>query len=328
MAPHKQILLVFTILCVLLYSCKTESSVRELKLAHGLNTGHPVHLGMVYLAERVKDLSNGQLIIRIYPNQQLGTERQTLELLQLGSVEMTKVSVSVMENFSPDIKVLGLPYLFRDRHHLYRVLDGPIGQALLDGSARYWLKGLTYFDAGARSFYTKTRPIHSPEDLEGLKIRVQESKTAMDMVKAFNASPTPISWGELYSALQQGIVDGAENNPPSFYTSRHYELCKYYTLNEHTAVPDILVISTHAWNRLSEVEKEWMSEAAKDAGQYQRIIWQKSEEESLAAVEKAGVLIIRPDKSLFAQKTLHLFEEYRDDPHIYDMIRSIRKERK
>ncbi|MCB0437094.1 MAG: DctP family TRAP transporter solute-binding subunit, partial [Mangrovimonas sp.] len=166
---------------------------------------------------------------KIYPNQQLGSERENLELLQIGSLDMTKVSVGVMENFAPKMKVFGLPFLFRDKQHAFNVLDGPIGKELLDEGEKYWLKGLCYYDAGSRSFYTKDKPVMTPEDLKGSKIRVMESVTAMDMVRSLGGAPTPISWGELYTSLQQGVVDGAENNPPSFYLSRHYEVCKFYS---------------------------------------------------------------------------------------------------
>ena len=173
--------------------------------------------------------SDGALKLEIYPNQQLGSERQCLELLQIGSLDMTKVSAAVMENFSPNMKVLGLPFLFKNKEHTFNVLDGEVGKELLDGGKKYWLKGLGYYDAGSRSFYTKEAPVEKPENLKGLKIRVMESVTAMNMVNNLGGSPTPISYGELYTALQQGVVDGAENNPPSFVSSNHYEINKYYT---------------------------------------------------------------------------------------------------
>ena len=210
-------------------SCGEINSTKSLKLAHGLDVSHPVHKGMEFMAEQLAEKSSGQLTIEIYPSQQLGTERQALELLQIGSLAMTKVSAAVLENFAPNTKVLSLPYIFRDRNHAYAVQDGQIGKALLTQSEKYWLRGLTYFDAGQRSFYTKERPVNTPKDLEGMKIRVMESVTAMNLVRSLGGAPTPISWGELYTALQQGIVDGAENNPPSFYASRHYEICKYYS---------------------------------------------------------------------------------------------------
>ena len=271
---------------------------------------------------RVK--SNGKMKIQIYPSEQLGTERQCLELLQIGSLNMTKVSAGSLENFSPNIKVFGLPFLFRDRQHSYSVLDGPIGRDLLSGTEKYWLKGLAYYDAGARSFYTKEKKINSPEDLDGLKIRVMESKTAFDMVKALGGSPTPISFGELYTSLQQGVVDGAENNPPSFYLSRHYEVCKYYTLDEHTLLPDVLLMSTHIWDSFSDKERGWLSQAVKESITEQRKLWTKSEKQSLDAVKKAGVEIIIPDKTLFSKKSKKILESYKEDEVLYDFINRIK----
>lgn len=303
--------------------CTDLTGVKTLKLAHGLNTDHPVHKGMERMAELVAQKSGGKLTIDIYPSQQLGTERECLELLQIGSLGMTKVSSSVLENFAPKMKVLGLPYLFHGREHAYRFQDSEMGKQLLLESEKFWLRGLTYFDAGQRSFYTKTRPVNTPDDLKGLKIRVQESPVAMGLVRSLGAAPTPISWGELYTALQQGIVDGAENNPPSFYTSRHYEVCKYYTLNEHTAVPDILLIGTVAWNRLTPQEQQWLQEAANEATVYQRKLWQADELKALEEVQKAGVEIIRPDKSLFMERTKPVLEEYKNDPAMKDLIEKI-----
>ena len=146
------------------------------------------------------------------------------------------------------------------------------------------------------------KPIEKPEDLVGEKIRVMESATAVNMVKALGGSPTPISWGELYTSLQQGVVDGAENNPPSFYLSRHYEVCKYYSLDEHTVLPDVLLIGTYVWNKLNEQEQKWLSASVKESVKYQRVLWAEAEEEALREVQKAGVEIIRPDKSLFSER--------------------------
>ena len=279
---------------------------------------------MVYMDSVLRVKSNGKMKIQIYPSEQLGTERQCLELLQIGSLDMTKVSTGSLENFSPNIKVFGLPFLFRDRQHSYSVLDGPIGRDLLSGTEKYWLKGLAYYDAGARSFYTKEKKINSPEDLDGLKIRVMESKTAFDMVKALGGSPTPISFGELYTSLQQGVVDGAENNPPSFYLSRHYEVCKYYTLDEHTILPDVLLMSTHIWDSFSDKERGWLSQAVKESITEQRKLWAKSEKQSLDAVKEAGVEIIIPDKTLFSKKSKKILESYKEDEVLYDFINRIK----
>ena len=315
------------VLAILLFflvaSCSNDSRVKYIKLGHGLDVTHPVHKGMVFLAERVAEKSGGSLQVEIYPSQQLGTERQCLELLQIGSVGMAKVSGAVLESFAPKAKILSLPYVFRDRDHVSKVLDGEIGKELLIESEQYWLRGLCFYDAGSRSFYTKERPVNTPSDLKGLKIRVQESPTAMKMVRSLGGSPTPISWGELYTALQQGTVDGAENNPPSFYTSRHYEVCKFYSLNEHNAVPDVLIVSTHVWKKLSDQEKKWLQEAADESVPYQRKLWIESEQEALAEVQKAGVEIIKPDKRPFEEKVQGMLEEYKSEPEIYELIKRI-----
>jgi len=317
-------LLILLIFSFLFTSCQESENIKIIRLGHGLSTTHSVHQAMVYMDSVLRVKSNGKMKIQIYPSEQLGTERQCLELLQIGSLDMTKVSAGSLENFSPNIKVFGLPFLFRDRQHSYSVLDGPIGRDLLSGTEKYWLKGLAYYDAGARSFYTKEKKINSPEDLDGLKIRVMESKTAFDMVKALGGSPTPISFGELYTSLQQGVVDGAENNPPSFYLSRHYEVCKYYTLDEHTILPDVLLMSTHIWDSFSDKERGWLSQAVKESITEQRKLWTKSEKQSLDAVKKAGVEIIIPDKTLFSKKSKKILESYKEDEVLYDFINRIK----
>ena len=305
--------------------CAGKEDINTIKLAHGLDVNHSVHLAMVQMGVYLDSLSNGKMQIEIYPNQQLGTQRQSLELLQLGSLDMTKVSVGVLENFAPKMKVLGLPFVFRDREHSFQVLDGPIGQELLDEGEKYWLKGLGYYDAGSRSFYTKERPVKRPEDLKGLKIRVMESITAMEMVRGLGGSPTPISWGELYTSLQQGVVDGAENNPPSFYLSKHYEVCKYYSLDEHTVLPDVILVGTNTWNKLNEQEQKWLKHAVDLSVIYQRRLWAISEKEALDAVTEAGVEIIRPDKKLFAEKLAANLEQYQNDPEFYRLIKEIQE---
>jgi len=322
----RYLIFVLTFLFALvLTDCGQTKKHRTLKLAHGLDVNHSVHKAMVKMGEDLAALSGGKLQLEIYPSQQLGTERECLELLQIGSLDMTKVSAGIMENFAPKMKIFGLPFLFRDREHSFKVLDGPLGKQLLDEGEKYWLKGLGYYDAGSRSFYTKDKPVNTPEDLFGLKIRVMESVTAMDMVRSLGGSPTPISWGELYTSLQQGVVDGAENNPPSFYLSRHYEVCKFYSLDEHTVLPDVLIIGTHSWNKLSEEEHKWLQEAVDNSVLYQRILWAEAEEVALAEVQKAGVKVVRPDKTLFSDKVESIYEQYKNNEEMYNLILEIQK---
>lgn len=319
----KLILVLFLSGFMLLSSCSDISNVRTIKLAHGLDVNHSVHKAMVKMGEDLAEISDGKMQLEIYPSQQLGTERECIELLQIGSLDMTKVSVGVMENFAPKMKVFGLPFLFRDRAHSFQVLDGPIGQELLDEGTKYWIKGLGYYDAGSRSFYTKDKPINSPSDLKGLKIRVMESVTAMNMINSLGGSATPISWGELYTSLQQGVVDGAENNPPSFYLSRHYEVCKFYSLDEHTVLPDVLIIGTHLWDRLSNQEKKWLKQAVDHSVVYQRELWADAEKEALEEVQKAGVTIIYPDKTLFSNEVKDVYAELENNQEMSQIIKGI-----
>jgi tripartite ATP-independent transporter DctP family solute receptor len=307
--------------------CRAVTDVTVIRLGHGLDASHPVHRSMVFMADTLAALSSGSMRVDIYPSQQLGTERETLELLQIGSLGITKVSAAVMEGFAPDYRVLGLPYVFRDEAHRHSVLDGPIGRDVLLSSESSWLRGLTFYDAGSRSFYTKTRPINVPSDLAGLKVRTMESATQIRMVNAMGGSATPISWGELYTALQQGVVDAAENNPPSFYLSGHYEVCKYYILDEHSAVPDVLLISTHVWRRLNEQQQAWLMEAVAASSRLQKVLWRQASDEALAAVEAAGVEIIRPDKAPFVEAVTPIIEEYAADPSLSSLIIRIREAR-
>jgi len=313
------------ILAVLsLGSCQITDGVKVLKLAHTLDPSHPVHQAMAFMADRCEEISEGKLKIQIYPSGQLGSEQQCVELLQIGSLAITKVSAAVMESFTSEFKVLGLPYIFRSKEHAFEVLDGEIGRELLLSAEPYWIRGLCFYDAGSRSFYTIDKPIEHPDDLDGLKIRVMKSIISMNLVKSLGGSPTPISFGELYTALQSGVVDGAENNPPSFYTSHHYEVCKYYSLNEHSMVPDVLIISQKIWEELSEQEKEWIQTAANESVAKQRILWAESVEESLEAVKEAGVTVIYPDKEPFAEKVSGIYEMYRDNEVLYSLIERIK----
>jgi len=299
---------------VLLASCGSTDQVTTLKLGHALDTSHAVHKGMVYMAERLDEYSQGKMKIEIYPSGQLGSERELVELLQIGSLAMTKVSSSPLESFVPEMKVFSLPYVFRDQAHFKKVLSSDVGKSLLLSPEKVRLRGMGYYDAGSRSFYTTDKPIHSPADLKGLKIRVQKSQTSVDMIAAMGGAATPISWGELYTALQQGVVDGAENNPPSLYLSRQYEVSRYYSLDEHTYVPDILLMSLHIWNNLNPQEQAWLQQAVDESTVYQGELWQQASDEALAAIEASGVEIIYPEKEPFMEAVAEMKAAYAGTP--------------
>ncbi len=316
--------LLVTVSLFFLSSCKESESKKILRLAHGLDTNHPVHNAMVHLGESLEKKSGGKLEVKIYPSGQLGAERECLELLQIGSLDITKVSAAVLENFVTDYKIFSIPYIFRDRAHVHQVYDSQVGREFLLKGEPFRLRGLCFYDAGSRSFYTKEKMINSPEDLKGLKIRVQKSNMAVAMVQDLGGSPTPISWGELYTALQQGVVDGAENNLPSFHSSKHYEVCKYFSLDEHTAVPDILLIGTDSWNRLTSQEQQWLQEAANESAIYQRKVWAEAEQTALKVIKEAGVEVAYPDKTPFAIKTEGIIDMFKDNKEAIRLIEAIK----
>jgi tripartite ATP-independent transporter DctP family solute receptor len=288
---------------------------RILKIAHSLPTSHPVHRGLEELQRRVNERSGGRLQIDIFPNEQLGNETQCLEKVQAGTLDITKTSAAPIGNFVPAFKVFSLPYLFRDREHYWQVLDGPVGQEMLevlgkkeDGNSSD-LHGLGYFDSGSRSFYT-VDPVGSPSELAGKKIRVMNDQVAMAMVKAMGGSPTPISFGELYTALKQGTVDGAENNPPSFVSSRHYEICKNYVLDHHARIPDVILMSSKVWETLSPDERDWLKGAVADASKFQREVWAEETENCMKTLREAGVNIVEPDLAPFRAAAAPVLREY------------------
>ncbi len=309
---------------IVIASCRETSNSKVLNLGHSLPQTHPVHKGILTFQKALDKKSKGTLTIKIFPDGQLGSEREVLELLQIGSVAVTKVSAATLSNFVPEYSVLGIPYLFRDKEHFFNVLEGEIGKSVLEKGSKYWLRGLCYYDAGSRSFYTKDKAIRTPEDLKGLKIRVMNNQMAINMVNALGGSATPMAYGELYTAIQQGVVDGAENNPPSFVSSNHYEVSKYYTIDQHSSIPDVLIISTKFWEKLSPQEKEWLQEAADESAQAQKKYWAASVNESMKKAKKYGVEIILPKKSLFADKTKSMLEEFKkNNPSMKELVNKI-----
>jgi len=283
----------------MLSSCSKQEDNIVLRVGHTADVKHSIHRSLIYMAERLRHYSEGSMELKLYSNGQLGSEREMIELTQIGSLAMTKVSAAALEGFVPQMKVFSLPYIFRTREHRWQVLQGEVGLDILKATEKAHLFGMGYFDAGSRSFYSSDSMIASPKDVVGKKIRVMSSQTAVKMIAAFGGAATPISWGELYAALQQGVVDGAENNPPSYFLSRHYEICKFYALNEHTSVPDVIIGSQHIMKALSLQQRKWLSLAMKDATERQKELWLAAENIALEEVKKAGVVVIYPDKQPF-----------------------------
>jgi tripartite ATP-independent transporter DctP family solute receptor len=271
---------------------------------------YPTTQGLVRIKEIIEEQTRGRIKVLIRPGAQLGSEKETIELTQMGIIDINRVSCSPMAEFEPSFAVLSLPYIFRDSAHQWAVLDGPIGQRLLGALAPRRLMGLAYYDSGARSFYNMERPINTPDDLKGLKIRVQKSEVMIDLVRALGGAPDPIAFEEVYSAIQTGRIHGAENNYPSYFTTSHYEVAKFYSLDEHTRIPEIVLFSKKTWDALPDADRAIIAAAAKQSESRQKALWRDMEKQAEAAVTKAGCKINAPDKRPFAEKVRPLYDKY------------------
>ncbi|CAG9000236.1 MAG: Solute-binding protein [Candidatus Celerinatantimonas neptuna] len=289
------------------------SQAVTLKLAHNLQNDHVVAVTLRHMAKEVSEQTHGKVRIRIYPDGQMGGPRQTLEMLQQGALAMTKVSASELEPFDPVFSIFSLPYLFRDTAHFNKVVYGPIGHALEQLPKKKGFVLLAAYEAGTRSFYAK-KTIRTPADLKGLKVRVVSTPTTNKMIELLGGAPAPIPFGEVYTALQQGVVDAAENNIPSYVQTRHVEIAKYYSQDQHTAVPDFLAISTSALNRLTPEQRKLLEKAARDSEKYERVLWTKQVEKSRAKAIQLGAHFIKVDKVAFRKAMKPLWDQFRKDP--------------
>jgi tripartite ATP-independent transporter DctP family solute receptor len=303
------------------------TAARVLRVAHALPTSHPVHEGIVFMARRAEELSQGRLRLEVFPAEQLGNETQCLEQTQAGTLAITKVSAGAIGNFVSSYRVFSLPYLFRDADHLWNVLEGEVGRSLLDrlsvgnDGRPSGLKGLGFYDSGSRNFYSKTA-ILSPSDLRGRKVRVMADAVAMDAIQAMGGAATPIPWGELYTSLQQGVVDAAENNPPTLLSSRHYEVGRHFTMSHHMRIPDVLVMSQRVWDTLSPEEQAWIQQAATESVDVQRELWVKSTDDALAQLRQMGVEIHEVDAEPFRAAVAPVIAKYSEGV-VADLVRQI-----
>ncbi|WP_101842790.1 TRAP transporter substrate-binding protein [Halobacillus sp. Marseille-P3879] len=267
----------------------------KLRLAENQPDDYPTTIGDKEFARLVEEKTEGRYEIEVYSGGQLGDEVSAIEQVQLGSIDLARVNATPLTQFSDSMGVLSMPYLFEDENTKWEKLNGEVGQELLatlDGSD---LVGLAFYDSGERSFYNSEHPLESPEDMKGLKIRVQQSDLAIDIVEALGASATPMEYGEVYSSIQTGVIDGAENNFPSFYTSNHYEVADYYTVNGYSGTPEVLIGSEKLWNEMSEEDQKLFREAAIESVEVQREAWAELTEESKEAVEENGNELIEID---------------------------------
>ncbi|MEX3018234.1 TRAP transporter substrate-binding protein [Kluyvera sp. STS39-E] len=306
-----------TLICAsLLALFSTSASAAEkvtLKLAHNLERSHVVHQAFEEMAKEVKQQSNGKMTIRIYPSSQMGSARETMELLQNGALDITKGSASDLESFDNIYAIYNLPFLFNDQAHFNKVVFGEVGKEIMESTKDKGFFALSAYVAGTRSFYAK-KPITKPEDLKGLKIRVQASPTTIKMVELMGGSPTPISFGEVYTAMQQGVVDGAENNVPSWVQTRHIEIAKVFSEDEHASIPDFMVISTKTWNKLTPEQQQILAKAAKASEAYQQTLWDKIDADTRAQAKAMGGEIVKVEKAPFRAAVQPLFDDFSKDP--------------
>lgn len=284
-----------------------------LKLAHNLDTSHVVHQTWVKMAKDLSDATGGKMKIRIYPGGQMGGPRETLELLQNGALDMTKAMANELEAFTPAYSIFSLPYLFKNDEHFKAVIHGEIGKQMMEETKSKGFFPIGAYVGGTRSFYAK-KAITSPADMKGMKIRVITTPTTIKFIELLGASPVSIPFGEVYTALQQGVIDGAENNEPSFVQTRHVEVTKYYTENQHTAVPDYLVISDKTWDKLSQEQRDALTKVVKASEQEQETMWNSLVSETRKQAEQQGATFINVDKEPFRQALKPLYDEFKHDP--------------
>jgi len=284
-----------------------------LRLADNQPDGYPTVIGDLEFARLVEERSNGRIKVEVYNNGQLGDEKSAIEQVQFGGIDFTRVSISPLSNFNPLLNALQMPYLYRDADHMWTVLNGEIGEYFLDSMVDSGFVGLVYYDSGARNFYNSVKPIYTVADMRGMKIRVQESTLMMGLVSALGAVPTPLPYGDVYSALQTRVIDGAENNWPSYDTSSHYEVAKYYSIDEHTRVPEMIIASKITMDKLSEADQELIKQAARDSAPVQIQAWADFEKKSEEKVVAAGSMINRiNDQAEFAAAMNSLYESFLD----------------
>lgn len=285
--------------------------------------GYPTVEAVKYFGQLVEERTGGRYKIEVYHSAQLGQEADTIEQVRAGVIDLNRVSMGPWNGLVPSTQIPSLPYVFRSPQHMREVMLGPIGDEVAKGFEEHGVVLLTYYDGGARSFYNSKRPINTPADLQGLKIRVIQSDIFVDMVAALGATATPMPYGEVYSAIQTGVVDGAENNFPSYDTAGHFEVAKYYSLDEHLIVPEVFVMSKAAWDKLTPEDQEIFKQAARDSAEKQFELWDAQVAASRAKVEAAGSMINTPEKQPFIDAMKPVYDKYVTDPALQDLVARI-----
>jgi tripartite ATP-independent transporter DctP family solute receptor len=289
--------------------------------------GYPTVEAVRHMSKLLEERTNGRLKIQVFHSRQLGEEKETIEQTRFGVIDMNRINMAPLNNLVPATQVPALPFIFRSVAHMRQVMDGPIGEEILQALEPHGMIGLAFYDSGARSFYNSKRAINTPADMKGLKIRVQQSDLFVGLVNALGANATPMAFGEVYSALQTGVIDGAENNWPSFESTRHFEVAKFYSQTEHSLSPEVLVMSKRSWDKLSKEDQTLVRAAARESVAKMRELWDAAEKSAEAKVKAGGAQINSVEKQPFIDAMKPVYDRFVTDPKLKDMVSRIQAQK-
>jgi tripartite ATP-independent transporter DctP family solute receptor len=285
--------------------------------------GYPTVEAVKFISKQLEQKTNGRLKINVFHSAQLGQEKDTIEQTRFGVIDMNRINMAPFNNLIPATNVPSLPFIFRSVDHMRKVMDGPIGEGILKEFEKHDLIGLAFYDSGARSFYNSKRPITKPDDMKGMKIRVQQSDMFISLVSALGANATPMNFGEVYSALQTGLIDGAENNWPSFESTKHFEVAKFYSQTEHSLSPEVLVMSKRSFEKLSKEDQALVKAAEKESVAEMRKLWDAREMASEAKVKAGGAVVNSVEKQPFIDAMKPVYEKFVKEQALKDLVAAI-----
>src|SRR5262249_9867456 len=312
--------------CVATLAAVALAGAREFRVADTQSEDYPTVQALMFMARLVEERTGGRHHIRVFHSRQLGEEKDTIEQTRVGAIDLNRTNVAPIGSFIPPANLLALPFLFRSFDHLYKVIDHEIGQEILASSQRHGFVGLTFYDSGSRSIYNSVRPVRTLADMKGLRIRVQQSDLMVDMIKALGAEAIELPYGQVLTGLTNRLIDGAENNWPSYVTTNHYTAARYYSVTEHTMSPEVLVMSRKAWESLSPEEQVIFRDSAQESARFMRQQWKAWEERAREQARKAGVMIETDfDRKPFMDAMVDIYGRSLSDPRLKELVERIRQ---
>lgn len=302
----------------------TAADARDFRSSDVHPPDYPTVVAVQHMGKLLADQTKGRLGVRVFPNGALGNEKDQIEQVKLGALDMIRINVAPLNSVVPETIVTALPFIFRSTDHMRKALDGDIGEDILKAMETEGMIGLAFYDSGSRSFYTVKKPINSVADLKGMKVRVQQSDLFVAMLTAMGANATPMPYGEVYTALKTGVVDAAENNWPSYESSRHFEVAKYYALSEHSFAPEILAFSKRVFDQQTKEDQALIRKAAKDSVPVMRKLWDEREIASRKMVEQNGSTIIPlANKQEFIDAMKPVYAKFADQPKLQGLVKRV-----